>query len=551
MNNDLKNIIRVLTGRLWLMILGVVLAAAIAYLTSRLTPPIYESSTTLLVNQAPSSVSSDYASILIKNEQLARTYADMMTQRPVLAEAIQQLQLPLSESELAKIVRVELVRDTQLLKLRVEHEDPQLAAAIANAVPQAFAQQNAAMQAQRYAESKTNLLKDLEGLSGQIEERQEQLATLNKAGTTAQPDVAHLQLELTQLQQSYSSLRQSYADIGLAEAQSTSNIVITEPAIAPEKPVRPRTLQNVVLGAVVGLMLALGVIFLWEYLDDRVRWPAQINTVLHLPLAAVIAHIPQKGKRTFNGGQRTWGSATLIALNEPRSPIAEAFRSLRTSIQFAGVDQPLQIVVVTSSGPGEGKSTVAANLAVVLAQTGRQTVLLDGDLRQPTAHTLLDVGQEPGLTNFMLQKKKEEDLGYECLRPTKVPSLWIVGSGPLPPNPSELLGSQRMKHFLQWLRERDYMVVIDTPPVLAVTDALILAAEADGVVLVTEAGSTRLESANAARHELEKVGAHLVGVVLNKATVKNGHYSYQYYYSKSDMADGVWRKTAPNETGTK
>jgi non-specific protein-tyrosine kinase len=213
----------------------------------------------------------------------------------------------------------------------------------------------------------------------------------------------------------------------------------------------------------------------------------------------------------------------LITVSEPRSPISEAYRTLRTNLDFASLDEALKTLVVTSAGVGEGKSTTLANLAAVSAQAGRKVILVDSDLRRPTLHKLFGVGNESGLTTIM---RDEDLLASPPLQDTGVPGLSLLTSGPLPPNPAEVLGSQRMAAVIAALAERADQVFFDTPPAVAVTDAAVLATKVDGVLLVIGAGSTRRDDARSAIQRLEQVKARLVGTVLTNVQMGAGFRGY-------------------------
>jgi capsular exopolysaccharide synthesis family protein len=202
----------------------------------------------------------------------------------------------------------------------------------------------------------------------------------------------------------------------------------------------------------------------------------------------------------------------LITVADPRSPVSEAYRTLRTNLDFSSLDKPIKTMLVTSAGPGEGKSTVLANLAVTTAQAGRRVILVDCDLRRPTLHNIFNLKNDVGLTTMVV-----DDVAMESppLRDTGVEGLQLVSSGPLPPNPSELLGSRRMEEIIAALLERADVVLFDAPPVVAVTDAAVLATKVDGVLLVVNAGGTKRDYARTAKARLEKVNANLLGAVLN------------------------------------
>jgi len=215
---------------------------------------------------------------------------------------------------------------------------------------------------------------------------------------------------------------------------------------------------------------------------------------------------------------------SLISMTAPKSPIAEQFRTIRTNIQFSSVDQELQTMIVTSSGPAEGKSTTTANMAVVFAQQGKRVLLIDADLRKPTVHYTFRTENHIGLSNVLTRQASLE----EAVTVTAQDKLWVLPSGPIPPNPSELLGSKGMQTLLEQAKDEYDVIILDTPPVLAVTDAQVLANLADGVVLVVSSGKTETDAAKKAKELLESAKAKILGVVLNNKKVEDSQYYYYY-----------------------
>ncbi|MCM3771787.1 CpsD/CapB family tyrosine-protein kinase [Priestia aryabhattai] len=215
----------------------------------------------------------------------------------------------------------------------------------------------------------------------------------------------------------------------------------------------------------------------------------------------------------------------LLAHNSPKDPVAEQYRTIRTNIQFSGADQEIKSIVLTSTGPGEGKSTTASNLATVYAQQGLRVLLIDADLRKPTAHYTFRLENHVGLTNVLT---KQSTLG-QAVQGTEVPELFLLTSGPIPPNPAELLASNNMTELLKEMKEQFDMVIFDTPPVLAVADAQILANQVDGSILVVSSGKTDKEAALKAKELLLKANAKLLGAVLNNRKMEEGS-DYYYYY---------------------
>lgn len=218
----------------------------------------------------------------------------------------------------------------------------------------------------------------------------------------------------------------------------------------------------------------------------------------------------------------------LYAQQAPKSPIAEAYRTLRTNLNFAAMGQAYRSILMSSVNPQDGKSSTASNLAVVLAQTGNKVILVDADLRKPVQHKIFRIANEKGLTNCLAQNMDIEEAAHKGL----IDNLTILSSGPIPPNPAEMLGSDQARALWPALLEKYDYVIIDAPPILAVTDASILAAQVDGVVMVVNSGDTRTDHAREAKEQLQKANAHLIGVVLNKVKMESSDYQYYYYYSQ-------------------
>lgn len=219
----------------------------------------------------------------------------------------------------------------------------------------------------------------------------------------------------------------------------------------------------------------------------------------------------------------------LIVQEQAKSPIAEAYRTLRTNIQFSKVDGELKVIMFTSSGPGEGKSTTTANTAVALAQSGKRVIIMDCDLRKPVQHKIF-AKRNKGVTNVLVEELNPMDL----LQETEVDNLYILPSGPIPPNPSELLGTTIMQRTIDCLKDNCDFLIIDAPPVVAVTDASVLAAKVHGVVLVVNSGTNRPEMAQKAKDLLIKADGHILGVVLNRVEIEEEHAYYYYYYGSDD-----------------
>jgi len=519
---DLREYIWVLRRWLWLILLCTVLAAVAAFVVSSLVEPVYEATATLLVHQAPVSGVNDYTALLT-SERLARTYVKIVTGRLVLETVIDQLALQETPEDLAGRVDVELVQNTQLIHIKVEDTDPAQAAVVANVIARVFVEQIQALQRQRYAESLSSLEEQIADLSAQIEEVQQQLDEIGVPQTAqGQTELTRLETVLAGYRNTYATLVQSYEEMRLMAAQSADNVFLFEAAEVPQKPIRPRKLLNTAVAGVVGSMLAIGAAFLIEYLDDTVKTPDEVDRLTSsLSTLGTI-------------GQISKGEGELVTVEAPLSPVSEAFWLLRTNIRYAGVDQPLRCLLVTSPMTAEGKSLVVANLAVVMAQAGLEVALVDADLRRPRQHQLFELCPRGGLAGSLLKGSTE---GY--LQPTGIERLALLPAGDRPPNPAELLSSHRMRDLLQELAGQIDMVLIDSPPILPVADTVGLAREVDGVLLVIQAGSTRRVALQQAVEALERVGANLIGVVINAVPVRwrRYYYGYGYEYYYGDRPD--------------
>jgi len=521
---ELRQYFAVIWKWLWLIIVSTVVAGGTAYLGSRSMTPIYRASATLLVNQARQSPFPNYQDIL-SSERLTKTYAERLTKRPILEAVIGDLGLDMSLKQLTKKINVRPVRDTQLIELSVEDSNPGLAMEIANKIPEVFIQRDEAMQMERFAASKESLSKQLVALRSDIEATQQAISALQSPDSPAdRAELAGLQNTLAQYQNSYASLLQSYEEIRLAEVQTMDTLIIDEPAAVPREPIRPRILLNTLLATVVGCMVAVGVAFLIEYLDDTVKTAEDVEQVMGLTALGIITRIfPFKEP-----------SDALVTAAHPRSPISEAYRVLRTNLQFSSLDNPATTLLVTSAGPLEGKTTTAANLGVAMAQAGKRVILVDADLRRPVLHKIFDLPNAVGLTTMFIKDGLDIE---EALSPTEVDGLRVLTSGPLPPNPSELLGSQRMESIIERLKDNADVILFDSPPVLAVADASVLATKVVGVLLVVDSGRARSDVCRKGKEALAQVGANILGVALNKVAAGSAAYYYYHYYSQGDKSE--------------
>jgi polysaccharide biosynthesis transport protein len=528
---ELRGIIATVMKWWWLIGLSTVVAAAIGYGASQRQTPVYRATTTIIVGQGIQATEANRQD-LQTSELLAFTYANIARRQPVLQGTVDSLDLKTTWQALKKRVRAEPVAGTQLLEIAVEAKSPEEARMIADEIAQHLillsptGQQNETRnENQRYIRER------LEDLRAKIEVGKERVKALEDrmVGPLSAQQLGEIQAEIDTLERLIASWEDSYTQLLITtESDKSPNyLAIIEPAQASSSPVRPKVRLNTLLASVLGLVQALGLVFLLEYLDDTLKSADDLSQSLGITALGAVSRM--KGRHY---------QEQLISAVDPFSSASEAYRMVRSNIQFKSVSEPIKSVVVTSSNPGEGKSVTAANLGMIMAQAGLKTIIVDADLRRPTQHEIFQMPhQKVGLTG-LLRWPELEIKGYlnntrVYLKNTQVENLQLLDSGIIPPNPAELLGSPRMGQLMASLSEEADVIIYDSPPVLAVTDAVILSNRVDGVVLVIEAGKTRQDAAKQAIGSLQAAGANVLGAVLNQVSSRNGGYQTGgYYYTR-------------------
>jgi succinoglycan biosynthesis transport protein ExoP len=330
-------------------------------------------------------------------------------------------------------------------------------------------------------------------------------------------DYGVLERDVQSNKQIYESLLQRAKETGVSRELKTSNIRVIDAAERPRTAAYPRKLLNLTLGLFGGMLIAIGMAFFFEYVDSRIKTPDEIRT--HLGLAP-LGMVPAVDTALMPNGP-------LISNGVPPN-FAEAIRAIRTNVLFSSAEEGARTLVITSTGPGEGKTMIASNLAIGLAQAGQRVLLIDADMRCPRVHEMFKQNQEPGLSNLMAGHATPST----CIRRSSVLGLWLLTSGRVPPNPAELLGSHRFREFIRSLGQHFDSVIIDSPPALAVTDAAVAAATATGIVFVIGAEMTSRQSAKIALQQLENGRPRFVGAVLNRVELERNAYYYSGYYKR-------------------
>ena len=366
--------------------------------------------------------------------------------------------------------------------------------------------------------------------------------------------LARLERAKTLNENIYLMMKQKYEESRVTEAGQIGKIRIIDQAMPPEFPVSPKKKMNLLLGILIGLGLGIGVVFFMEYIDNSIKTIEDVEQ-LGLPLLAAIPKIEPENENesifSFPGKKKHHHSHVvddsgmiaqrLVTHLRPKSPISEAYRSLRTQIQYSKTETPIRTILVSSPGPGEGKSTSVTNLAITMAQMGARTILVDSDLRRPVLHSLFGMRKDNGLTNFLVGNAPLEDI----IQSTAVENLYLMTSGILPPNPAELVGSKRMKTLIELLGKQFDYVLFDSPPIIAVTDAIVMAPLVDGVVVVVRSQKTDKDATQRAFELLNNVNARVPGILLNdvsSAFTYGSYYYYYYYYYYYGEGDGQKKK---------
>ena len=347
-----------------------------------------------------------------------------------------------------------------------------------------------------------------------LEQQKAEAMALSRKGI----DYGVLQRDANTNRQMFDALLQRAKETGVSAELKSTNIRVVDAAIVPASPISPNRLWNMTLSIFGGVVFAIGLALFFEYLDNRIKSPDEIKSQLGL---AFLGLVP-----VFEGQN---AAEDALLHRDVSAPFAEAFRGIRTNVLFSSAETGRRSVVVTSTGPSEGKTLVATNLAVALAQAGQRVLLVDADMRKPRVHEVFHQPQEPGLSNVLVGNAKAS----QAVRPGPVANLWLLLSGLTPPNPAELLASRRFKDFLATLEEHFDWVIVDSPPVMAVTDAAVIAHVAQGLIYVVKCDHTNKHAAANALEQLESAKAKFLGGILNQVDVQRNSYYYARYYRKA------------------
>jgi capsular exopolysaccharide synthesis family protein len=502
---EIRDYLDVLTRRKWVLILSIFITVAITAAGSLLMHPVYAATATVRI-AAAADKTMDYSDYQYA-DRLMNTYARIVTSAPVLDEVMRKLGL----SEPPE-VKSEVIADTELISITAEDANPTLARDIANALAEELVARSRGLYTGDSKSATEILSEQLNQVQDEMERARSEYEKVltQEPGNATKAEAFYRAIEVKQ--RIYAALLEQYEEARVGEVLRSKAITVVEPATPPEKPSKPDVKMNLLIGLAVGIIGGIGLAFLLDSLDTTLYTMAQVKSAAPL---SILGQVPIGKHPLFQPVEETVPFATNGHL-----ALQEAYRRVRTNIFSANYDHSIKIILATSAEPGEGKSTVVANLAKSVAQTGRRVVVVDGDMRRPTLHTIFNVPNETGLSNVLQGKA----LLQEALQETSTPNVSILTSGTIPENPTELLASLQVSALIKQLTSDFSYVLLDTPAVLPVIDAAVLAPTADGVLLVVRQAQTRREAVQAALNQLAEVNARPLGIIVNGA--KRGKLYY-------------------------
>ena len=507
----------------WLLLASTVVATIFSFVTILRQPTIYQARTILMIGTAindPNPSSFEFA----LGQQLAAAYTDLANREIVRDATMRALSMNRLPAYFARAIP-----NTQLIEILVTDTEPARAQVVANELaaqlvllsPTSSQPEN--QDRQDFINQQLNNFEvQIQETEDEIERLEEELSTLVSAQQIAdtREQIFALQSKLNIMQDRYGSL------LSNTKQGAVNTLTIIEYATPSSTPIGPNKGMTVLLAAAIGFVLAASVAYLLEYLDDSMKSADDVDRLFSAP---IIGHIFEQEEVKNEKNQ-------LYDADDLGHPIAEAFRALRTNIEFSQGDRPLKTILVASADIGDGKTTVASNLALSIAQRDKEVVLLDVDLRRPSVHEFFELSNDRGLVDLISARADNNDV----LQFKKARNVAVLTTGETPPNPTELLSSKKMDELLLKLGETSDVVIIDGPPFI-VADAMVMASKVDGVLLVVRPGHTRRSLAQGASEKIKLAGARLIGVVLNRIPLRGADYyagkSHVYTYYASNYGD--------------
>jgi tyrosine-protein kinase len=532
---DLREYIRVVRARkLQIILVTMGLIAVVMFVTLRQTP-IYEGRAKVLVKPIQNVAGGGFSLPVNPNLDTER---QLILSTAVAEQAKSDGKLPQSTDTLLAHLNVQVVGDTEVLLIAYDDPNPATAATVANAFATSYVAFRGQQVEAQFTDAASAVQRRINGLQNDLGKLN---VRIQQAGTS--PQLGELTAQRDELLAQLAVLNQRLLDLQANASAIGSSAQVVQPATTPRSPASPNKVRSGAFALLAGLVLGVGLAFVRERLDDRVKTRQEVERRLGAPVLAAVPRV---------AGWRKTEDAQLIMRTAPRSPVSEAYRTLGTNIQYIASRRPLKVIMITSALGGDGKTTTCANLAVVLAQAGKRVVLLSADLRRPRLHHFFELKNGEGLSEALSTTSSIAGLTAN----PGIPNLRLVNAGHIPEDPAALLGSRQAGQLLESLREVADFILIDTPPVLAVADASILAPIVDGTIFVLDASHSSRSALTHARDQMENAGANIVGAVFNNFDPSSSatypyYYYYQYYQHyalDTDAANGhkpklPWRRS--------
>jgi succinoglycan biosynthesis transport protein ExoP len=496
---ELRHYLHVLRRRFPVVVLVMVLAVGAALAFDFTSTRIYSASAEVLLTTASSQTIFNNGQTTVDSVDVP-TQVTVMESSPIKSTVNRRLGADAGKVSSVSIAQVGL---TNVIDATVESPDPAVAKRAADLYAQTYVATRRSQDVDSLLAAGNEVQKKLTQIQGQIN------ALPPTAGT-----------DRTTLASEYDVFKQQLDQIQANAAVQSGGAQVVGPAQVPTSPVKPQPIRDAALAGVLGLLLGVGLAFLAEYLDDKIHTTDDVGRYGHG--LTVLAEVPAVA------GWRDRKTTRVVSIRDSDSSAAEAYRSLRTSLQIIGLRRPVQTILVTSPMTSEGKTTTAVNLAVTMARAGRHVVLVDLDLRRPRIAQFFGLDPAPGFTSVLVGDAPLSEALARVSVAASVPVVQVLTSGPIPPNPSELVGTTRVSELLASIVSFADLVIIDSPPLIPVTDALVLAGRVDGVLLVVGAGQTRRRHLGRATDLLQQAEAPILGAVLNATTAQHRGYGYGY-----------------------